>query len=115
MKPTVVRSGLYAADLNPPRGTEAGKVRPVVVVQTNLLNEVHHASAVVLPCTTRLAGESLLRVLLPSGMAGNRVDCEIMIDQVRAIDNRRLRRQLGTVPRPVVAEIEAKLRRLLEL
>ena len=115
MKFPVVRGGLYAADFDPRRGTEAGKVRPAVVVQTNLLNEVHHPSTVILPCTTRLTGESLLRVLLPSGMAGNRIDCEIMIDQVRAIDNRRLRRQLGTVPRPLLVEIEAKLHRLLEL
>jgi mRNA interferase MazF len=106
---------VYAADLNPPRGTEAGKVRPAVVVQTNLLNEAQHPSTVVVPCTTRLTGESLLRVLLPSGMAGNRIDCEVMIDQVRSIDNRRLRKQLGTVPRSVLVEIEAKLHRLLEL
>ena len=114
MKFAVVRGGLYAADLNPPRGTEAGKIRPVVV-QTNLLSEVGHASTVVLPCTTRLTGESLLRVFLPSGAAGNRVDCEIMIDRVRAMDNRRLRTQLGTVPRSLVVEVEVKLRRLLEL
>jgi mRNA interferase MazF len=111
----VVRGGLYATDLNPPRGTEAGKIRPAVVVQTNLLNEVGHASTIILPCTTRLTGESLLRVLLPGGMAGNRVDCEIMIDQARAIDNRRLRKHLGTVPRRVLGEIEEKLRHLLEL
>jgi mRNA interferase MazF len=111
----VVRGGLYAADLNPPRGTEAGNIRPAVAIQTDLLNEVGHASTVILPCTTRLTGESLLRVLLPGGIAGNRVDCEIMIDQVRAIDNRRLRKQLGTVPGPVLAEIEARLRHLLDL
>jgi mRNA interferase MazF len=115
LKLAVVRGGLYAADLNPPRGTEAGKIRPVVVIQTNLLSEVGHASTVVLPCTTRLTGESLLRVLLPSGAAGNRADCEIMIDQVRAIDNRRLRKQLGTVPRSLIMEVEVKLRRLVEL
>ena len=65
--------GLYAADLNPPHGTESGEVRPVLVVQTNLLNEVGHASTVVLPCTTRLRGESLLRVLLPRRIAGHSV------------------------------------------
>ena len=111
----IAHGGLYAADLNPPRGTEAGKVRPVLVAQTNLLNEVGHPSTVVLPCTSRLTGESLLRVLLPRGIAGNRVDCEVMIDQARAIDNHRLRRQLGTVPRALLLEIKEKLRRLLEL
>ena len=107
--------GLYAADLNPPRGTEPGKIRPVLVVQSNLLNEVGHASTVVLPCTTRVSGESLLRVLLPKSIGGNAIECEIMIDQARALDNRRLRKQLGTIPRPILLEVREKLRRLLDL
>ncbi len=106
---------LYAADLNPARGTEAGKVRPVLVVQTDLLNVAAHPSTVVLPCTTRLTGESLLRVVLPRGIAGNRAECEVMIDQVRAVDNRRLRRALGKVPALVLSEVREKLRRLLDL
>jgi mRNA interferase MazF len=107
--------GLYAADLNPRRGTEPGKVRPVLVVQSDLLNEVGHASTVVLPCTTRLSGESLLRVLLPKGIAGNLADCEIMVDQARALDNRRIRRLLGIIPRSLLTEVREKLRRLLDL
>jgi len=115
LKFSIVRGDLYAADLNPPRGTEAGKILPAVVVQTDLLNDVDHPSTLILPCTTRLTGESLLRVLLPRGIAGNRIDCEIMVDQARTIDNRRLRKQLGTVPRPVLTELEEKLRCLLDL
>ena len=80
-----------------------------------MLNDVGHGSTVVLPCTTRLTGESVLRVTLPAGIAGNRVDCEVMIDQVRAIDNRRIRRVLGRVPVPILREVVQKLRRLLEL
>jgi mRNA interferase MazF len=59
------RGVLFVADLNPRMGTEAGKVRPVVVIQTDLLNEAGHPSTWVVPCTTRLVGESLLRVVLP--------------------------------------------------
>ena len=106
---------LYLADLNPRLGTEAGKTRPVLVVQTDLLNEVRHPSTWVLPCTTRLAGENLLRVSVPKGMAGNRQGCEIMIDQSRAIDNRRFVRALKPLPRSVLREVEGKLRLLAEL
>jgi mRNA-degrading endonuclease toxin of MazEF toxin-antitoxin module len=45
-------------------------------------------------------------------MAGNAADCEVMIDQSRAIDNRRLRRPLGEVPKPVLREVKEKLRHL---
>ena len=109
------RGSLYLADLNPHLGTEAGKVRPVLVVQTDLLNEAEHPSTWVLPCTTRLAGENLLRVPLPKGIAGNRQDCEIMIDQSRAIDNRRFVRVLRPLPGSILREVVEKLRRLGDL
>ena len=106
---------LYLADLNPRVGTEAGKVRPVLVVQTDLLNDAGHPSTWVLPCTTRLSGENLLRVVLPRGIAGNREECEVMIDQSRAIDNRRLVRALKPLPRSILGEVVEKLRTLGEL
>jgi mRNA interferase MazF len=109
------RGALYLADLEPRQGSEPGKVRPVLVIQTDLLNEVGHPSTWVLPCTTRLSGESLLRVSLPRGIAGNREECEVMIDQSRAIDNRRFTRSLRGLPRALLREVEDKLRRLGEL
>ncbi len=109
------RGVLYLADLDPRAGTEPGKTRPVLVIQTDLLNETGHPSTWVLPCTTRLAGENLLRVVLPRGIAGNREECEVMIDQSRAIDNRRFVRALEPLPEEILAEVVEKLRRLAEL
>jgi mRNA interferase MazF len=68
-----------------------------------------------LPCTTRLVGENILRVPLPKGIAGNRQECEIMIDQSRAIDNRRFVRALKALPRSILREVETKLRQVADL
>jgi mRNA interferase MazF len=106
---------LYAADLAPRFGTEPGKVRPVLVIQSDLLNSTGHPSTWVLPCTTRLAGANLLRVPLPRGIVGNARECEVMIDQSRAIDNRRFRRLLGRLPGPLMRDVKSKLRQLGEL
>lgn len=106
---------LYLADLNPRVGTEAGKTRPVVVMQSDLLNQTGHPSTWVLPCTTNVVGDNILRVVLPKGIAGNAQHCEVMIDQSRAIDNRRLTHELGALPTPILAEIKDKLRLLGEL
>jgi len=106
---------LYVADLSPQAGTEAGSPRPVLVVQSDRLNAVGHPSTWVLPCTTRTVGESQLRVPLPAGAAGNARDCEIMIDQSRAIDNRRFRQRLRPIPPPLLDEVKDKLRRLADL
>ncbi len=111
----VERGALYSADLNPRQGTEPGKLRPVLVIQSDLLNRADHPSTWVLPCTTSLVGGNLLRVPLPSGIAGNRSACEIMIDQSRAIDNRRIRRKLGRLPPSLLTEVKQKLGTLADL
>ena len=82
------------ADLNPKIGTDPGKVRPVVVAQINFLNNIHPRT-VVCPITTNVIQNSkLLRVHLKKGEAGLNQNSDILIDQVRAIDNRRFKKRL---------------------
>ena len=81
---------IWIADLNPRFGTETGKTRPVVIVQTDLLNK-YHPSTIICPITTNVKMDTeILRVHLKKGSAKLKEDCDIMIDQVRAIDNKRL-------------------------
>lgn len=88
---------VYAADLNPRKGTEPGKIRPVVVVQTNLLNNIH-PSTVICPITINVIRKSnLLRVHLTKGEAGLEKMSDILLDQVRAIDNSRFIERLGEI------------------
>ena len=89
----------YIADLNPRFGTEPGKTRPVVVVQTDLLNN-HHPSTIICPITTNIHPESnILRVHLRKGEAGLMDKSDILVDQIRAIDNRRFLKPLGMIGR----------------
>jgi len=90
---------VYLADLNPRFGTEPGKTRPVVVVQTDLLNN-HHPSTIVCPLTAQIHSKSdILRVHLRKGEAGLMERSDIMTDQLRAIDNRRFLKRLGMISR----------------
>jgi mRNA interferase MazF len=105
---------LYVADLNPRFGAETGKVRPVVVVQTDALNRFH-PSTIVCPLTTKTAGfENPLRVALPKGLAGLSRASDILVDQIKAIDNRRLRKELGALTDPYLAELRRKLLSILD-
>ena len=102
---TPVKFHVYTADLNPRFGTEPGKVRPVVVVQTNLLNE-DHPSTIVCPITAKVQPEAdVLRIHLKKNEAGIERDSDIIVDQIRSIDNRRFLDHLG--------EISDKNKRLL--
>ncbi len=86
----------YLADLNPKRGTEPGKTRPVLVIQTNLLNEINHPSTIIIPITANVKDDAEpLRVRISKGSKGFKVDSDLMIDQVRAIDNRRFYKGSG--------------------
>ena len=88
---------IYIAGLSPCFGTEPGKQRPVVVVQTNMLNEVH-PSTVVCPITTNVVrGATLLRIHLTPGKTGLKQASDILVDQIRAIDNKRFVRRVGQV------------------
>ena len=85
-----------------------------LVIQTDLLNEAEHPSTWVLPCTTRTSGESLLRVPLPRGVAGNRQDCEVMSTRPRDRQPP-LRARTATVAAEFLREVEEKLRLLADL
>ena len=93
------RFEVWLADLNPRFGTEAGKTRPVIIVQSNLLNKVH-PSTIICPITSNvIKGVSILRVNIPKGKAGLQMDSSIMVDQIRAIDNKRFIKKIGELPK----------------
>jgi len=107
---------IWIADLNPQVGTEPGKTRPVLVIQSNLLNKVPHPSTIVCPITTKIEKEAeILRVHLKSGMANLHENCDIMIDQVRAIDNKRLVKKVGELPHEVISLIKENLSIVLDI
>jgi len=106
---------IWIANLDPRIGSEAGKTRPVVVVQTNLLNKIPHSSTIICPITSRIAkGASLLRVQIKKGTANLNQDCDVLIDQIRAIDNRRLVKKIGSLPSPLACKIQENLRIVLD-
>ena len=107
---------IWIADLNPLIGTEAGKSRPVVIVQTNLLNKIEHPSTIVCPITTNVQDDAdILRVHLKKGMANLNEDCDIMIDQIRAIDNKRLIKKVGKLPLDLVKKIKENIAIIIDL
>jgi mRNA interferase MazF len=112
----IKRFEIWIADLNPQIGTEPGKTRPVLVVQTNLLNKVPHPSTIICPMTTNIQKESeILRVHVKKGTASLGENCDVMIDQVRAIDNKRLIKKIGELPDNLSLQVRENLSIILDL
>jgi mRNA interferase MazF len=107
---------IWIADLNPHIGTEPGKTRPVLAIQTNLLNKIPHPSTIVCPITTNVKRDSeILRVHLNKGTANVHQACDIMIDQIRAIDNKRLTKRLGVLPDELIDIVKENIQIVLDL
>ena len=107
---------IWIADLNPQIGTEPGKTRPILTVQTNLLNKIPHPSTIICPITTNVNMDSeILRVHLKKGDAKMQQDCDIMIDQIRAIDNKRLLKKVGILPAELINIVKENLMITLDL
>jgi mRNA interferase MazF len=107
---------IWIADLNPQIGTEPGKTRPVLVVQTNLLNKILHPSTVVCPVTSKVKKDSeILRVHLKKGTANLNHACDVMIDQIRAVDNKRLTRRIGVLPDELIELVKENIKIVIDL
>jgi mRNA interferase MazF len=107
---------LWLANLNPSKGTEPGKIRPVVIIQTNLLNQVEHPSTLVCPLTTQLTlKKNILRIRISEGKYGLEKDSEILIDQIRALDNRRFLEKIGDLGQNEITELKRKTKAILDL
>ncbi len=106
---------IWIANLEPQLGTETGKVRPVLIVQTNLLNN-EHPSIVVCPITTNIQKESdILRVHIRKGISNIKVESDVMIDQLRAIDKRRLVNKIGELPKELQKGIKENIKIILDI
>lgn len=104
---------IWLADLNPSRGTEPGKTRPVVIIQTDLLND-QHLSTIICPITSNVQKDlELLRVHLKTNQLDKLSD--ILVDQIRAIDNKRLISRLGQLTKEQQAKLKQNLKIVLDL
>jgi len=106
---------IWTADLNPQIGTEPGKIRPVLIIQTDLLNSLH-PSTIICPITTNVVKESdILRVHIKKGISNLQQPSDLMIDQIRAIDNKRFVQRIGELPADLRKRVTENLKIVLDL
>lgn len=87
---TIKHGEIWLANLNPTRGTEPGKQRPVLIIQNQALLDIQHPSTLIIPLTTRLIDQAEpLRLRIKAHLQLKK-DSDLLIDQIRAIDNKRL-------------------------
>ena len=84
------RGEIWTANLNPARGREIGKIRPVLIMQADELIGAGVPMVVVLPLTTRVYPEfKLWRISIPM-RDRLKEPCQIVVDQPRSLDRMRI-------------------------
>ena len=107
------RFELWLANMNSNNGNSVQKIRPVVIIQTDLLNGIH-GSTVVCPLTTRTIEEvQLLRVQVNSSQLDYKSD--ILVDQIITLDNRKFIKKLGKLSPKQIERLTYSLKVILDL
>lgn len=81
---------IWLANLNPTKGTEPGKTRPVLILQNQILLDIEHPSTLIIPLSTQLIEDAEPLRLRIHAQEKLEKDSDFLIDQIRSIDNNRL-------------------------
>lgn len=104
---------IWLADLNPARGPIPGKIRPVVIVQSNLYNNITDTT-VVCPITTNIVeGINYLRVSLLKEQLDKK--SAILLDQIRTVENRKLIKKINRLNYDQIKKMKRNLQIILDL
>jgi len=107
---------LWLADLNPGFGTEVGKVRPVLMVQTDLLNNIGHPSTLICPLTTPIFADVFpLRLSVPTLDNNLQNANDIMVDQLSSIDNQRFNEYLVKLDEKTIELYQIAVKQVLAI
>lgn len=109
------RGEVWWADLDPRFGHEQGGLRPVLIVSATSFNTGRLGMAMALPLTSTIR-RWRTRVLIVPPEGGVTEPSEIICDQLRSIDLRRVSRRVGgPVSAATLRRVEMILRTILEL
>lgn len=112
----IKRGRLYVVDFNPRVKTKPGKLRPAVVLQSDLVNEAGYPSTIVIPTTTRLVDDpGILRLRIEKDQGGLARDSDLLLGQLIAVANESFRQEIGALPNDLMDEVGRRVRIILGL
>ena len=95
---TVCRGEIWLVNLNPiKKSNEMGKVRPVVVFQNDELNHSDYPTTIIIPLSTSLVDDAQPIRMRITAREDLEKDSDIVVTQIRAIDNDRFLQKLATL------------------
>ncbi len=89
---------IFLANLDPVKGSEQGKIRPVLVISSEEINKLLPV-ANVLPITSKKTDRKIYpnEVMLKKGIANIERDSIVLCYQIRTLDKSRLIKEIGKI------------------
>jgi len=109
---------IWIVNLDPSVGSEPGKTRPVVILQSDVLNGAGHTSSIVCTISSqhRQVNTSVLRLpVSPSAKNGLQKHSYILCDQIRAIDLSRLSAKIGALDTDIIMKLKQSVTAILDI
>jgi mRNA interferase MazF len=105
------RGEIYLTALDPTLGREIQKTRPALIIQNDISNRLT-AMTIVAPITSTVRFPlNPVHVLLPADrFTGLTVTSVALLNQIRAVDNMRLVKRLGSIDATTLERVEEAIR-----
>ena len=108
----IFQANIYLADLSPAKGHEQSGLRPVIVLQNDILNRCL-TTVVVAPLTANLKLKGLMTTFFVKiNESGLNKDSVVLLHQIRTVDKTRLIKLVGSINKDTFMELRIKLTRV---
>jgi mRNA interferase MazF len=103
------RGEVYWVSFDPTVGAKIQKTRPALVIQNDVANR-HSPITIVAAITSKIDDEPYpAEVVVRAREAGLAKDSVVLLNQIRSIDNARLRQQIGRLRPETMASVDRAL------
>ncbi len=111
----IKRGEIFLANLEPIKGSEQGGIRPVLIIQNDISNK-HSPVTIIAAITSKMFDKEFpTNVFVSKKDSKLDKDSNILLNQIRTIDNSRLIKRVGSLDNFIMNRVDKSLKISLSL
>ncbi len=111
----IIKGDIILANLEPVIGSEQGGIRPVLILQSNVLNK-HAPTTIIAPITSKIyTKEYPTNVFISKKDSSFNKDSTILLNQIRTVDKKRLIKKVGSLDIYLMSKVNLAIKTSLGL
>ena len=111
----LLRGDIVVANLEPAIGSEQGGIRPVLIIQNNIINK-RAPTTIIAPITSKIyTKEYPTNVFLLKNDSGLEKDSTILLNQIKTIDKSRIKKKISYLNNDIMRRVDLAIKISLDL